>query len=171
MGDRAFLDDTHDLNEGSWAYVSLPDLEKGEADLRSIVVEACESSGWHAVSSSLPERDGGDLDSARVFERMSHAVGHADVVVVLMDGSSAMTHAELAFAYEHHRPVIGLTFEMGKKDGSSSEAQATLERYAWARLVECVSPDDCASGLREVLTDPDFAVTIRGAAREKADRA
>ena len=150
-------------------YLSLWDRDKRAGrDLHERVIEACESSGWPAVSWSPPAHKENVIDSSRFFEGMSHAVEHADVVVVLMNHRSAMTDAELAFAYSHNRPVVGLSLCDGEEIGAS-EVQAMLRRYARARVVECESVDACVSGLREVLADPKFTATIREAAGEQWD--
>ena len=160
---QPIVDEIRDLDEGSWIYLSL-----GEADLRARpnlhqqVTKACESSGWPTVSWSPPPHAGHDV--RRFFEGMDHAVEHADVVIVLMNGDSSVADAELAFAYKHRRPVIGLSFV-----GESSQAstvRAMLHSYERARLVECGDVDGCAAGLREALTDRSFGVTIHEAASE-----
>lgn len=165
MSSRFHADEVHDLNEGAWAYLSLWDGAPPLEDrLLHSVIEACEESGWPAISWSSPVHKGNALDSGHFFEGMSHAVEHADVVVVLMGSSSAMTDAELAFAYQHKRPVVGLCLE---EDGAGgSEVRAMLGRYGRARLVECADIDDCAAGLKRALADPKFAETIREAAAE-----
>jgi DNA-binding NarL/FixJ family response regulator len=152
-----------DLDEGSWIYLSL-----GEADLRvrpglrEQVIEVCESSGWPAVSWSPPLHR--EHDVSRFFEGMDHAVEHADVVIVLLEGDSAVADAELASALKHRRPVIGLSFAAGSFRRSA--VQASLSTYARGRVVECADVDDCVSGLREALTDRSFGVTIHEAASE-----
>jgi hypothetical protein len=160
---RPIVDEIRDLDEGSWVYLSL-----GEADLRvrpdlhREVIKACESCGWPTVSwSPLPHRR---HDVRRFFEGMDHAVEHADVVIVLMDGESAVADAELAFAYKHKRPVIGLSF--AGENPQSSAVRAMLGSYERAHMVECADVDGCAAGLREALTDRRFGVTIHEAASE-----
>jgi nucleoside 2-deoxyribosyltransferase len=170
MNAQSHIDDVHDLDEGSWIYLSLREVDiRMGRDLRSRIVEVCESSGWPAVSWMPPAHKGNVTDSSRFFEGMSHAVEHADVVVVLMNRRSTMTDAELAFAYRHNRPVVGL--RVVSEESDDSEVQAMLQRYARARLIDGEDLDACIAGLSEVLTDPEFALTIRKAAGEKFDHA
>jgi nucleoside 2-deoxyribosyltransferase len=170
MNAQPQVDEVHELDEGSWVYLSLWGVERRtERDLHQRVIEACEASGWPAVSWSPPAHKGNVTDSSRFFEGMSHAVEHADVVVVLVNSPSAMTDAELAFAYRHNRPVVGL--RLGSQRTTASAVQAMLQRYGRAHLIDCADIDDCAAGLREALTDPGFAATIREAAGEQLDHA
>jgi nucleoside 2-deoxyribosyltransferase len=171
MNARARSPEVHDLDEGSWAYLSLWDQdERTGRHLHERVIEACESSGWPAVSWSPPAHEGNMIDSSRFFEGMSHAVEHADVVIVLMNRCSAMTDAELAFAYRHNRPVVGLRLR-GGEEVAVSEVQAMLQRYTRARVIECENVDGCVSGLREALADSEFTATIREASGEQWDGA
>lgn len=168
MNAQSQVDEVHDLDEGSWVYLSLRGGERRtERDLHQRVIAACEASGWPAVSWSPPAHERNVIDSSRYFEGMSHAVEHADVVIAVVDSPSAMTDAELAFAYRHNRPVIGLRF--GGQEAEASAVQAMLQRYGRARLIDCADVDDCATGLREALADPAFAATIREAAGEQSD--
>lgn len=146
-----------DIHEGAWAYLSLGGLE---GDRRRLLVEACEASGWPAVSRSpAPDRD-----PERFFEGMSHAVQHADVVVVLMDGESRLTDAELALAFVHRRPVIGLSCAGGASE--SSAVRTMLRDYRRARVLDRDDLEACATGLREALADPDFTATINRSVAE-----
>lgn len=164
---RPIVDEIRDLDEGSWVYLSLGEADPpARPDLHREVIKACESSGWPTVSWSPSPHRGPDV--RRFFEGMDHAVEHADVVVVLMDGDSAVADAELAFAYKHRRPVIGLSF--AGETPQSSAVRAMLHSYERAHLVECVDVDGCAAGLREALTDQGFGVTIHEAASEGAGR-
>src|SRR4029077_6832400 len=98
MSAQPRVDQVHDLDEGSWVYLSLWNAERRtHGDLHQRVIEACESSGWPAISWSPPRHSGNLTDSTRFFEGMNHAVEHADVVVVLMSGDSSMRDVELAF--------------------------------------------------------------------------
>jgi nucleoside 2-deoxyribosyltransferase len=94
---------------------------------------------------------------------MSHAVERADAVVVLMSSRSAMTDVELAFAYRHNRPVVGLRL---RDQEPNSEIQAMLQRYGRARVVDCADIEDCVAALRSALSDAQFGATIREAAGE-----
>jgi hypothetical protein len=160
-------DEIHELDEGSWAYLSLWDSAgRPKRDLHQRVIEACESSGWPAVSWSPSPRSMQDPDPTRFLEGMSHAVAHADVVIALVTGSSRLADAELDFAYQHKRPVIGL--RMDERDSGLSGAQAKLPKYSRAQMIDCADLEECVTGLREVLADPGFAETIREAASEGA---
>ncbi|HEX7293054.1 MAG TPA: hypothetical protein VF259_00790, partial [Solirubrobacterales bacterium] len=151
MTAQSQVDEAHELDEGSWAYLSLWGLE--QRDLHRHIVDACEASGWPAVSWSPVAHEGNVTDSARFFEGMGHAVEHADVVIALVDTSSAMTDAELAFAYRHNRPVIGL--RVGGREEKPSPVQAMLRRYGRGRLIDCADIDECSAGLRDALADPE----------------
>jgi nucleoside 2-deoxyribosyltransferase len=157
-------DEMLELDEGSWAYLSLGDSDGDNRALSRRVIETCESNGWPAVSWSLPRHENGPADSARFFEGMSHAVEHADVVIVSVDEPSAMTDAELAFAYRYNKPVIALRIQ--REDPIVSGVQAMLRRYDRAFLVDCVDADGCVGGLREAFGDPRFAEIIGDAAGE-----
>lgn len=161
--DRPAVGEIRDLDEGSWVYLSLGAADlRARPDLREQVVKACESSGWPAVSWSPSPRKGHDV--SRFFEGIDHAVEHADVVIVLMEGDSAVADAELASALKHRRPVIGLSF--AAENLQTSAIRGTLNSYERARVVECADVNDCVSGLREALTDRGFGVTIHEAASE-----
>jgi hypothetical protein len=161
--DLPAVGEIRDLDEGSWVYLSLGEADlRARPDLREQVIKACESSGWPAVSWSPPLHR--EHDASRFFEGIDHAVEHADVVIVLMEGDSAVAHAELASALKHRRPVIGLSFVAESLQREAIQAQ--LGSYARGRVVECADVDDCVSGLREVLTDRGFGVTIHEAASE-----
>jgi hypothetical protein len=155
----------HEFDEGSWVYLGLLDSGRGiDRDLHRGVIETCESSGWPAVSWSPAQHAQSPADSARFFEGMNHAVAHADVVVVLVNGSSTMTDAELAFAYRHRRPVIALRME--NEDTPASEVRAMLDRYDRALTIDCADMEECLVGLRKALVDPSFGAIIREAAGE-----
>lgn len=156
-----------ELDESSWIYLSLWSGEQRlKNELHEQVVAACESNGWPAVSWSLPAHRGSPLDSARYFEGMCHAVEHADVVIAFVNGRSAMTDAELAFAYRHNRPVVGL--RVGSPDGESA-VQAMLEGYGRAWLVEAPDVEGCMAGLRQALADPALAAIVRDEAERSRD--
>lgn len=158
---------THGLHEGSWVYLSLGDPDRqSRLDLRQRVIEACESSGWPAVSWSTAPNRGHDPE--RHAEGMSHAVEHADVVVVLMDSDSVVTDAELAFAYKHRRPVIGLS--LASVVPQSSPVRAMLATYERARMVDCADIAECATSLREALSDPGFIGAIHEETEEALER-
>ncbi|HEX5610319.1 MAG TPA: hypothetical protein VFX45_09535 [Solirubrobacterales bacterium] len=149
-------------DEGSWIYLCASGAElDAERSLVERVVEACEKSGWSAVSWS-PAPSKAEMDPGRFFQGVGHAVGHADVVIALIDGESDLANAELALAYSHRRPIVGVRLSTG----SASPLQSWLAGYERARTIDCSDPDECFHGLREVLADPDFAETVRQAAGE-----
>jgi len=157
------------LDDSSWVYLSLWNLERHTgSEVQRRVVEACEASGWPAVSWSPPAHDGNVTDSARYFEGMAHAVEHADLVVAWVDGPSAMTDAELAFAYSHHRPVVGL--RVSSEEMGISAVQAMLRRYKRAWLVDAPDVEGCLAGLREALGDPEFRGMVHDAAEDRLGR-
>ncbi len=94
-------------------------------------------------------------------------MGHADVVIALIDGESDLANAELALAYSHRRPIVGvkLSTEAG------SPLQSWLAGYERARTIDCSDPDECFHGLRKVFADPEFAETVRQAAGESFEHA
>ncbi len=157
----------HDLDEGSWIYLSLSEADDPDSrSLRQSLVEACHKSGWPAISWSMPTRPEHDLDRSRFFGGMSDAVAHADLVVTLVDDRSTLGDAELAFAYRHRRPVVGIRFTGAGPD--PSEVRAMLTDYGRGRIVDCESVDDCAEALRTALTDREFATIIHEASMEQA---
>ncbi len=147
--------EVHELDESSWVYLSVQHAQRDEGFL-SNVIEACEESGWPAVTWSPPQRE--EKLTARFFEGVDHAVEHADVVIVIVNGSSTITDAELAFAYRHRRPVLALA--IGDGDPSSSEVRLMLRGYDRALTIECGDAAECAAGLRNALTSPAFAAMI-----------
>lgn len=166
MNDEAHVGAVEDLNEGSWVYLSLRSADKRiDRALHRQVIEACEASGWPAVSWSPTPHRGNVFDSGRFFEGMSHAVEHADAMVVLLDSPSALTDVELAFAYTHNRPVIALRIGDPER---RSEVQAMLRRHDRARVIDCADMDECVAVLRSALSDPEFGEMVRMAASEQA---
>lgn len=161
--------DPSPLDEGSWAYLIGAESDRGAADLlRDQVIETCEERGWPAVSSSSAA-GAGPVDPGRFFEGVSHSVGHADFVVALLGVASGAADGELAMAYGHRRPVVGIRFS--SESSSASETEAMLDDYDRARVIVCDDLEECAVGLREVLSDPDFVATIHTAAGEWAGHA
>jgi nucleoside 2-deoxyribosyltransferase len=153
-----------ELDEGSWVYLSFGDSNPGDRALSRRVIETCESSGWPAVTRSPTQHENSPADSARFFEGMSHAVEHADVVIVSVSGPSAMADAELAFAYRYKKPVIALRMQGG--DAVVSDVRAMLRRYGRAFVVDYADAEGCVGGLREAFDDPRFAEIIGDAAGE-----
>jgi len=155
------------LDEGSWAYLIGSEGGQGDAHpLREHVIAACEASGWGAVSWSFVESGHGG-DPGNLFEGLRHAVEYADVVVAVL-GATGRADAELAMAYGHRRPIVGIS--LVGEDAPISKTQSMLEGYERARVIACKDIDGCAAELRDVLSDPDFAATIQAAAREHAGR-
>jgi hypothetical protein len=153
------------VDEGSWAYL-IGSKGQGDADaLRERVVAVCEESGWGAVGWSFVAAGHGG-EPGNLFEGLRHAVEHADVVVALL-GATGQADAELAMAYGHRRPIVGIRF--ADADAPISETQSMLESYERARVIACEDIDGCAAGLRDVLSDPDFAATIHVAAGERVE--
>lgn len=151
-----------EIDEGSWVYLSAAQsADPSVQGLRECLVEACEASGWATVSRSSEERVGRGADPGNFFESMRHAVEHADVVVSLIDERSEMSGVELALAYSHGRPVIGVQVSGGRLPEAGVESM--LKGYARGRVIVCRDAEECATGLREAFTDPDFVETIRQA--------
>lgn len=163
---------THELpsiDEGSWVYLIAPVGDRQGMDgLRERVVEACEASGWPALSWPPPGA-ARVVEPGHFFEGVRHAVGEADVVVAILGTSSGLADAELAMAYGHRRPIVGV--RVSDEDSPASEAQAMLENYERARVIACDDVDRCAAELRTLFSDPDFAAVVRMAAGEHADDA
>jgi hypothetical protein len=156
-----------ELHEGSWAYLSLSAVEGQIEDRRLFrdVMDACESSGWPAVSwSPAPRADGDASDFERFVDGMSHAIAHADVVVIFIDGPSDLVDMELEFAYEHRRPIIALRCSGDRTPGS--DARQRLGGYDRVRLIEWEDPGRCVAGLREVLNDAGFGAIVGEAGGE-----
>jgi hypothetical protein len=150
-------DEIQELDEGSWVYLSLQQAYREQNEsLLGDVIDACEKSGWPAVTWSPPQRE--ENLTARFFEGMDHAVEHAEMVVVLVNGSSSITDAELAFAYRHRRPVVALEIRDG--DPCSSEVRKMLHGYDFVFTIEGGSAADCIAGLRDALADPSFAAMV-----------
>lgn len=160
--------EVHELDESSWIYLSLwGSGQLMERDLHQQVVGVCEASGWPAISWSPPAHTGNVTDSARYFEGIGHAVEHADFVVAFINGRSAMTDVELAFAYRHNRPVVGL--RVGDQNEEISAVQGMLRRYGRARLIDAADIDGCVAALRDALADPGFAVMIQDANSDRVN--
>lgn len=152
------------VDEGSWIYLVASAAHRGAASsLRDCVVETCEAGGWPAVCWP-PAGTDRPPDAGHFFEGVRHAVEHSDCVVALLGEPADTTDAELALAYSHRRPIIGLR----ASDDSSppSEVQAMLATYERARVITCDGVDECATELRAVFDDPEFAATMRRAAGE-----
>lgn len=156
-------DGNHELDEGSWVYLSLSRAEgEGDDELRQGVIAAIEENGWPAVT-WMPSGSG-EAFASQFFEGMAHAVEYADAVVVLLGGSSAFVDAELAFAYRHRRPVVALQFSDSEK--CASNVRTMLRRYERARTIECGDAAECISGLRSMLADPSFGEMVNEATEE-----
>lgn len=157
------------IDEGSWVYLIASIGDRQEVGgLRDRVVEVCEESGWPALSWS-PSAVADDVDPGHFFEGVRHAVEEADLVVAILGESAGLADAELAMAFGHRRPIVGVRVS---DDGPpASEAQAMLENYGRARVIACDDVDRCAAELRSLFSDPDFAAVVRTAASEHADDA
>jgi hypothetical protein len=165
IGERQ-ADEATIVDEGAWIYLIAPVARRDAADpLYDRVVQTCEAGGWPAVS--WPPPGGGRLaDPGHFFEGVRHAVEHADFVVALLGDAAETTDAELALAYSHRRPIIGM--RISDESLPTSAVQAMLESYERARMIACDGADECAAELRAVFADPGFVATIRMAAGEHA---
>lgn len=146
----------------AWIYLIAP--LAGEGHVRKRVVEACEEGGWPTVA--WPEEGFDHDDPGHLFEDVRHAVEHADSVIALLGETDGIADAELALAYSHRRPIIGL--QLTDSRSPASEVQAMLQDYERARVVSCEDPEECAVRLSKVLADPDFGATINQAVGERA---
>lgn len=163
MTDAAPAAEPGAIDEGAWIYL-IAAGEGAEKSLRERIAQTCEAGGWPAIG--LPADEDDELrDPGRLFENVSHAVAHADLVVALLGDRGETTDAELALAYSHRRPIVGV--RVGP-DPSASGIEGMLEGYERARLISCDDAEECATRLRAVLSDPDFGETVRRAAGELA---
>jgi nucleoside 2-deoxyribosyltransferase len=164
MTDEHQADEGMAVDEGSWIYLIAPAARRSSVDfLRDRVIETCEAGGWPAVSSPPAGADR-PHDPEHFFEGVCHAVEQADCVVALLGDAADTTDAELALAYSHRRPIVGMRCSV--ESSSTSEVQAMLATYERARMITCEDADSCAAELRAVFNDPEFAATIRQAAGE-----
>ncbi|MEX2447592.1 MAG: hypothetical protein WD404_02480 [Solirubrobacterales bacterium] len=151
-------------DEGSWVYlIGAGNRREDAGELRERVIDACEASGWPAVSWS-PDTKGAEKEPGRLFEGMRHAVAHSDFVVALLGAPAGTVDAELAIAYGHRRPIVGI--HRSAEGMAISKTQAMLEDYEVARLIRCEDLEGCAAQLRGVLSDPDFTAAIHASAGE-----
>jgi hypothetical protein len=147
------------IDEGSWIYLSGGPTGEGESrELLEQLVETCEGNGWRTVSHPPAAEAPRVSDPGRFYSGLSYAVEHADVVVALLGDRSEMSDTELTLAYTHRRPVVGVRVEGASQD---SEARTLLHQYERGRVVTCSTPGECVVALRQTLSDPDFAETIR----------
>jgi nucleoside 2-deoxyribosyltransferase len=154
------------VDGAAWIYLISPGVDRLAGDaVRERVVEVCAKGGWPTVGwpTEDPERH---RDPGHLFEDVRHAVEHADCVIALLGDLDATADAELALAYSHRRPIIGL--RPARKDSTASEVQAMLEGYERARVIACAGSEECGSRLHAVLSDPEFGATIRQAVGERA---
>lgn len=158
---------TEALDEGAWIYLVGHVAERsGEDPLRACIAEICEARGWSTVGRPLADKTG-SRDPGHLFEGIRHAVEHSDCVIALLGDSAEAVDAELALAYSHRRPIVGIRIS-GAGDPASG-IQAMIEDYERARVVACDDLDDCATGLNTILDDPEFAATMHRAAGEHAE--
>lgn len=154
------LDEDHGIEDGSWVYLS---LSGATGELEQLVADACRANGWPAVTAHAPE-EGGHGGSASFFEAISHAVEHADVVIVSLDRSSSFVDAELAFACRYGRPVIA--FATGAEEFDVTQVRSMLPAYERAFIVEAVDTDTRMDQLRRTFEDPAFGAIVQAAAGE-----
>lgn len=153
------------VDEGAWIYLIGTEADpKGGEALHERLAEACEASGWPVVSKRAAGGERSD-DPGRLFEEISHAVEHADCVVALLGGSTDMADAELALAYSHRRPIVGMRVP-GEEDHLASRVETMLGGYERARVITCDNVAECGAELATAFDDPEFAATIRRAAGE-----
>ncbi len=157
--------ETTAVDGDAWIYLIASAAGPSGPDcVRERIEQVCEEGGWPIVGrpaeDPVPHRDPGLL-----FEDVRHAVEHADCVIALLGEPGENADAELVLAYSHRRPIIGLAISHGTP---VSGVQAMLGDYERARVISCAGPEEYATGLREVLADPDFSAIIRQAAGEQA---
>lgn len=158
------------VDEGAWIYLISKAADRSTPNgLRDSVVEACEAGGWPVVAWPFPAA-AGPTDPGHIFEAARHAVVHADCVVALVGGAAETADAELALAFSHRRPIVGLRLSGGSFPASSA-VEEMLGTYERARVIACDSPEECAVRLRATFSDPDFTETMREAAGEFAGNA
>jgi len=149
------------VDEGAWIYLIAASEGVGEP-LCERIAQTCEAGGWPAIGLPDGETDG-LRDPGQLFEGVSHAVAHADFVVALLGDRGETTDVELALAYSHRRPIVGV--RVGA-DLPASGIESMLESYERARVISCADAEECAVRLQAVLSDPDFGETVRQAAGE-----
>lgn len=154
------------VDEGAWAYL-IQGPEGTRGTLCERIARTCEASGWPAVGLPPGEADRAG-DPGHLFEGVSHAVAHADFVVALLGDRGAIADAELALAYSHRRPIVGVRVS---GDRPASGIELMLDSYERALLISCEDAEECAIRLRDALSDPDFGETVRLAAGERAGEA
>lgn len=158
------------LDEGAWIYMISPSARRpGDDAVRERIVETCEAGGWPTVSWSPTDAERSSGDPGPLFEGIRHAVEHADCVVALLGGTGETADAELALAYSHRRPIIGM--RLSGDEFAASPVEAMLERYERARVISCDDAEGCATALHAVFSDPEFTATIHQAASEQVSGA
>jgi nucleoside 2-deoxyribosyltransferase len=154
------------VDGAAWIYLISPAVDRLAGDsVHERVVEVCAKGGWPTVGWPTEDSER-HRDPGHLFEDVRHAVEHADCVIALLGDLDETADAELALAYSHRRPIIGL--RSARKDSTASEVQAMLEGYERARVISCGDSEECGSRLHAVLSDPDFGATIRQAVGERA---
>jgi hypothetical protein len=142
------------LDEGSWIYLSLGG--SFERDLRRCVEAACEDSGWAVVSWPAERRPLGETTGeGSMPEGASHAIEHADAVVLFADGDSERAGRVFDCALEFQRPLIGLSL----RGSGDRKIKARIQSSPSGRLLECADARDCAEALRRALAEDETYVT------------
>jgi hypothetical protein len=155
-----------EADEASWIYVSGPRGVTAADDLYDLLTAACVETGWHVYRPSQqaePSGLTGDL-----FERVQHAVGHAEAFVAHIGTESPSLGAELALARARRRPIVGVLLAGDSPPDLICSLVADYER---GRIVECETAQECREGVRQVLMDPGFADVVRAAVAEDFDDA
>lgn len=167
MTDSEFQKLEDESNEGPWAYISGP-IDVGdpqrEANLYDRLADTCAAAGWHVYCSYRDEER--NEEEAPLVARLRHALGHADLCVLYVGRPSSRVGAELAWAYEHGRPVIAVHL---REEEPSHLLASLLSDYSRARTVTCTDLDDCMKRVRDVLRDTEWERIIRASAAELAE--
>ena len=155
-----------EADEASWIYVSGPREASDEDDLHGLLDAECVENGWHVYQPTQQVDPGGPTGD--LFERVCHAVGHAEAFVAHIGTQSPSVGAELALAHARRRPLVGVLLE---SDHPPDLICSLLANYERGRIVECKTPRECGEEVRQLLMDPGFADLVRAAVAEDFDDA
>ncbi|MGH2940125.1 MAG: hypothetical protein ACRDPE_18610 [Solirubrobacterales bacterium] len=157
------MDAVMEFDDGSWVYLG---IDEADRSLRQALFDACHANGWPAVSGRSLGVLSESGNSGEVFEGIAHAVEHADVVIVALDGSSGIVDAELAFAYRHNRPIIAVISAGAQVE--SSPIRSMLRGYGRSFVVERDESDSWLAELRMTFGSSVFAQAVQDAAGESS---
>lgn len=164
-GDESHLD-FDERGEDAWVYLSGP-MRSAErnpaAAFYDRLAEICEETGWHVYRPYRDIIEGAPCDEVALFDRLRHAVRHAQACVVYVGLPSSGVGAELTLAREGGRPIIAVYMD---GDEVSPVLRSMLRDYERAVLVRGVDPDDCISSVRQAIRDPAWNRIVRVAASE-----